>query len=87
MGSTLPRYLHMMKTYSAGILFKPDFFEIRHSGAIGKDVRCLKPIIQYPQGNVKLGFNVGTRGNGVDEPRWPEDLMAEVVLEEEVSTP
>jgi hypothetical protein len=87
MGSTLPRYLCMMKMYSADILFKPGFFEVRHSAAIGKDVRCLKPIIQFPQGNVKLGYNVGTRGNGVDEPHWPEDLMTEVIREEEVSTP
>jgi hypothetical protein len=87
MGYTVPRYVRMLKTHSAEILFKPEFFEIRHSDAIGKDVRCLKPIIQYPQGNVELGFNVGTRGNGVDEPCWPDDLMEEVVRTEEVSTP
>ena len=87
MGYTVPRYIRMLKTLSAGVLLKPEFFELRHSGAIGKDIRCLKPIIQYPQGKVKLGFNVGTRGNGVDESCWPEDLMTEVVQDEDVSTP
>lgn len=86
-GSTLPRYLRMMKTHSADVLFKPEFFEVRHSGAIGKDVRCIKPVIGWPQGKVKLGFNVGTRGNGVDEPRWPEDLGTEVVARKDVVTP
>ena len=28
---------------------------------------------------VRSGYNVGTRSNGVDQPRWPEDLMMEIV--------
>jgi hypothetical protein len=76
---TLPHYMKMLATNSGSVLFKPDFFEVRRAGAIGKDVKGVKPIIQYPQGNVKLGYNVGTRGNGVDQPRWPKDLMTEVV--------
>jgi hypothetical protein len=70
----------MLQKNSANVLFKPEFFEIRHSGAIGKDVRVVKPIVQYPDGKVELKYNVGTRGNGVDMPRWPEDLMSEVVV-------
>lgn len=76
---TLPRFLQMMKANSGATLFNPDFFELRHSGAIGKDIRCIKPIIQYPDGKVHLKYNVGTRGNGVDLPKWPSDLMTEVV--------
>ncbi|CAN9373089.1 unnamed protein product [Alternaria alternata] len=76
---TLPHYMKMLAENSGSVLFKPDFFEVRHAGAIGKDVKAVKPIIQYPQGNVKLGYNVGTRGNGVDQPVWPKDLMTEVV--------
>ncbi|KAH4048462.1 hypothetical protein HBH49_159000 [Parastagonospora nodorum] len=76
---TLPRYLQMMRANASDVLFKPEFFEVRHSGAIGKDVKTVKPIVQYPDGKVELKFNVGTRGNGVDQPRWPEDLMTEVV--------
>lgn len=79
MGYTLPRFLQMLRTHSSEILFQPEFFQIRHSGAIGKNIRCVKPIIQYPQGKVELKYNVGTRGNGVDQPIWPEDLMTEVV--------
>ena len=72
-------YINMLMTNSSAVLFKPEFFELRHSGAIGKDVRGVKPIAQYPRGSVELGYNVGTRGNGVDQPMWPENLMTEVV--------
>jgi hypothetical protein len=80
MSYTLPRFMAMLQKNSADVLFKPEFFEIRHSGAIGKDVRVVRPIVQYPDGKVQLKYNVGTRGNGVDAPRWPEDLMSEVVV-------
>ncbi|KAI4953633.1 hypothetical protein J4E91_002481 [Alternaria rosae] len=76
---TLPLFMKMLFKNSGSVLFKPDFFEMRHAGAIGKDIKGVKPIIQYPQGNVKLGYNVGTRGNGVDKPAWPKNLMTEVV--------
>jgi len=76
---TLPRYMKMLFENSGSVLFKPDFFEMRHAGAIGKDVKGVKPIIQYPKENVKLGYNVGTRGNGVDKPAWPKNLLTEVV--------
>lgn len=79
MGYTLPRLTKMLKTNSPDILFKPEFFEVRKSGAIGKDINCVKPIIQYPQGKVQLKYNVGTRGNGVDQARWPENLLTEIV--------
>jgi hypothetical protein len=79
MGYTLSRFLQMIKTNSSDVLLNPRFFEIRHSGAIGKDVRGVRPIIQYPDGKVVLKYNVGTRSNGVDQPRWPEDLMTEIV--------
>jgi hypothetical protein len=80
MGYTLPRFLQMLQKNSASILFNPDFFELRYSGAIGKDVRCIKPIVSYPDGEVELKYNIGTRGNGVDQPRWPEDLTTEIVV-------
>lgn len=76
---TLIHYMKMIQANSSTILFNPDFFEVRHSGAIGKDIKVVKPIAQWKQGKVKLGFNVGARGNGVDQPRWPKDLMTEVV--------
>jgi hypothetical protein len=60
-------------------LFDPSFFEDRESKAIGVVVRTVKPIIRFKDGEVELRYNVGTRGNGKDAPRWPEDLMVEVV--------
>lgn len=79
MGYTLPRFLQMLKANAGDVVLRPDFFEKRHSVAIGKDVLCPKPIIQFPGGQVVLKYNVGTRGNGVDQARWPEDLMMEIV--------
>lgn len=38
-----------------------------------------KPILQFPPDTVSLRYNVGTRGNGFDEARWPADLLIEVV--------
>ncbi|XPS72553.1 hypothetical protein M3J09_004716 [Ascochyta lentis] len=79
MNYTLPRFLQMLKANAGDVVLKPDFFEKRHSGAIGKDILCIKPIVQYPAGKVELRYNVGTRGNGVDQPKWPADLMTEIV--------
>jgi hypothetical protein len=79
MGYTLPRFMEMLKVNAGDVVLHPDFFERRYSGAIGKDVLCPKPIVQYPGGKVVLKYNIGTRGNGVDQPRWPEDLMVEIV--------
>lgn len=76
---TLPRFLAMLKQNAGEVVLKPEFFERRHSGAIGKDILCPKPVIRFPQGPVQLRYNVGTRSNGVDQARWPENLMTEVV--------
>jgi crotonobetainyl-CoA:carnitine CoA-transferase CaiB-like acyl-CoA transferase len=77
MNYTLPRYMEMFKNQK---LFDLDFFEIRVSKALGGlRMRVPKPVLQFPPGTVELGYNVGTRGNGVDQPRWPTDLSTEVV--------
>jgi hypothetical protein len=60
-------------------MFKDEFFEDRESKNRGVKIRTVKPVINFPEGEVQLGYNVGTRTNGVDEPRWPEDLSVEVV--------
>lgn len=69
----------MLKENSGDVLFRPEFFEKRHSKAIGKDVLCPKPVIQFSNGSVELRYNVGARSNGTDQPRWPENLMTEIV--------
>ncbi|KAF2174886.1 CoA-transferase family III [Zopfia rhizophila CBS 207.26] len=77
---TLPRFFKMLRDNSGSIVFDPKFFENRYSGAIGKNIRTVKPIIQFPDGLVQLKYNVGTRSNGIDQPKWPENLMTEVVV-------
>ncbi|OQU97090.1 hypothetical protein CLAIMM_03086 [Cladophialophora immunda] len=59
--------------------FRDEFFSVQRSKALNVDIRCVKPVLRYPHGEVELGFTVGTRGNGTDAPRWPEDLTIEVV--------
>jgi len=77
MNYTLPPYMEMLRGQKA---FDLEFFEIRKSGALGGlDIRTVKPVLQFPEGTVELGYNVGTRGNGVDQPYWPKDLSTEVV--------
>lgn len=62
-------------------LFKPDFFEPRHSRILDTTFVVAKPTLQFPKGEITLKYNVGTRGNGTDQPRWPNDLSVEVVTE------
>ena len=69
----------MLKTNAGDIILSPKFSAKRHSGAIGKDVLYPKPITQYPGGKAELRYKVGTRGNGVDQPRWPEGSMIEII--------
>jgi len=60
-------------------LANPDFFEVRESKAVGARLRTPKPVLAFPGGEVELRFNVGARGNGVDRPVWPTDLLTEVI--------
>ena len=69
----------MLKKDPNQVMFKDEFFEDRESKNRGVKIRTAKPMIKFPEGEVQLGYNVGTRTNGVDEPRWPEDLSVEVV--------
>ncbi len=79
MGYTIPRVMEMIKGNSGKALFNPKFFEQRESSALGVNIQTVKPIIRFENDEVELRYNVGTRGNGVDKPRWPEDLMTEIV--------
>ena len=77
MNYTAPEYLKMFQEQG---LLDLDFFEVRESKALGGiKFRVPRPVLQFPPGTVEPGYNIGTRGNGVDEPRWPEDLMTDVV--------
>ncbi|KIW13305.1 hypothetical protein PV08_08493 [Exophiala spinifera] len=60
-------------------LFNPDYFEDRDAKAMGCKVNCVKPALRFPSGKVKLRFQVGARTNGIDQPKWPSDLLTEIV--------
>ncbi|KAK1222563.1 hypothetical protein PQX77_014577 [Marasmius sp. AFHP31] len=79
MQTTIPAMVGLLKTNTPG-LFNPEFFETRDRRALGVKSKSVKPILQFPDGMVKPGFNVGCRANGVDKARWPEDLMTEIVV-------
>jgi hypothetical protein len=74
----LPQVMGMLMKNSAAKLFKPSYFT--EYPAVGTTMKVVAPVLKFPEGKVKLGFQVGTRGNGVDQPRWPEDLLAENVI-------
>lgn len=63
----------LLKQYSPN-LFDPQFFEIRDCDNLGIKMRTVKPVIKFDD-IVKPGFTLGTRGNGVDEARWPEEYV------------
>ena len=78
MNYTIPRYLKMLQADRT--VLNLDFFEKRVSGALnGLVFRMPKPALNFPPDTVNLRFNVGTRGNGIDAPYWPDDLLTEVV--------
>ena len=79
MGYTLPRFVGMIQKNSADKLFRPEHFEDRESKVLDVKIRTVSPVIRFDDGEVKFEYNVGTRGNGVDQPRWPADLMSEAV--------
>ena len=80
MGRTIPALFQMLKENSNDVMFNPKFFEQRETKAIDN---CPKIVAVKPnkdnKGEVELKYNVGTRGNGRDQPRWPNDLSVEVV--------
>ena len=71
MAYTLPRFVGMIVSRHVDKLWRPDFFEDRECKVLGIRIRTVKPIARFEGGEVRLGYNVGTRGNGVDQPRWP----------------
>lgn len=79
MGYTLPRFAHMIQLHRKGVLFRDEFFEDRDCKNRDVKIRAVKPILSFPGEEVRPGYNVGTRPNGVDQPKWPEDLMTEMV--------
>jgi hypothetical protein len=77
---TIPRMMGLLYGKAKDVLFKDEFFENREAVNRGVTIRAVKPILTFPNKEVTLGFNVGTRPNGIDQPRWPEDLLVETVV-------
>lgn len=75
----LPAMLKLLYQHDAEGLFNPAFFEERRAENLDTTFVQVKPVAQFADGAVNLGYHIGTRGNGVDEPVWPDDLTVEVV--------
>ena len=75
----LPALIGLLHKHDQDVTFKPEFFEQRKSGAVGHEFVQVKPIANFKD-DIKLGYNVGTRPNGVDKAKWPEDLSVEIVV-------
>ncbi|TDZ62087.1 Succinyl-CoA--L-malate CoA-transferase beta subunit [Colletotrichum trifolii] len=76
---TVPAVSKLLYAHDASTLFQTHFFETRASKAVGGEFMVVKPVAQFDNHGVDLKYNVGTRGNGVDQPVWPKDLSVEVV--------
>lgn len=76
---TVPAVSKLLYSHDVGTLFQTHFFEPRNSGAVNGTFLVVKPVAQYKDKAMDLSYNVGTRGNGVDQPVWPADLSTEVV--------
>jgi len=61
-------------------MLNPDFFEEREAKAMGCTVTCVKPVLQFPDKKVRPCFQVAARKNGTDAPKWPSDLLTDVVV-------
>lgn len=73
------RIMPLLKERS-GYLFDPSYFETRPAPNLGVSLRTVKPVLQFPDGVVKPGFTIGTRGNAVDKAQWPADLTTQVIV-------
>ncbi|KAF3061837.1 Succinyl-CoA-L-malate CoA-transferase beta subunit [Daldinia childiae] len=79
MPHSLPAILKLLYQHDSQVLFNPAFFQEREAKNIGATFVQVKPVIQFADGAVDLGYHIGTRGNGVDEPIWPDNLTVEIV--------
>lgn len=69
--------LNILKETNAPI-FKDGYFERRENPGV-VPMRTVKPVLTFPEGIVKPGFQVGSRPNGVDKPAWPADLTTPAI--------
>ncbi|KAK9422250.1 hypothetical protein SUNI508_04929 [Seiridium unicorne] len=77
---TLARVFAALKDKTGDKMFNPEFFTKYHPKHLGKDMVIVAPILTFPNGEVEPRFDIGTRGNGVDEAKWPASLEVETVI-------
>ncbi|KAK6086347.1 Succinyl-CoA-L-malate CoA-transferase beta subunit [Seiridium cupressi] len=77
---TLARVFAALKDKTGDKLFNPEFFTKYHPKHLGKDMVIVAPILTFPNREVEPRFDIGTRGNGVDEAKWPASLEVETVI-------
>ncbi|KAI1805936.1 CoA-transferase family III [Daldinia bambusicola] len=75
----LPAMLKLLYQRDSQVLFNPALFRVQETKSIAATFVQVKPVAQFADGAVDLGYHIGTRGNGVDEPLWPGDLTVEVI--------
>ncbi|KAJ6012055.1 hypothetical protein N7522_002410 [Penicillium canescens] len=80
MSVMIPVVMKTLFKNNAAQLFQPRFFEVRYSGAVDRHFKALRPVLSFPDKQVTPCFNIGTRTNGHDAARWPEDLRTEVIV-------
>ncbi|KAM0320760.1 hypothetical protein ACHAO8_000051 [Botrytis cinerea] len=81
MNYTMPRLFQtLIKSGTGKTILRDEFFENRETKAVGVTIRTVKPILRFPNKEVDLRYNVGTRSNGIDAAHWPTDLMTEIVV-------
>ncbi|PHH68332.1 hypothetical protein CDD82_632 [Ophiocordyceps australis] len=78
---TVPAMKQLLQLHDSDVLLQPGFFHECFSSPVGVKVRKVKPVARYGDGVVDLAYNVGARGNGVDDGRWPDDLTVPVVAQ------
>lgn len=76
---TIPKFFQAISGAGSKTLFQDEFLEVRDCKVIGEKIKTVKPILRFPDNEVQLGFDVGTRTNGIDKAYWPTDLTVEIV--------
>jgi hypothetical protein len=75
----IPAFMSSLRKNHIDLFTNSAYYTIKHNNVLNKDFRIVKDCIQWPQGSVDFDYHIATRGNGVDQPRWPKDLSVEIV--------
>jgi hypothetical protein len=72
----------LLREHDTDTLFQSAFFETRRAKYLDTTFLVVRPISQFEGGAVDLKYHIGTRGNGIDLPVWPQDLKVEIVTDQ-----